>query len=231
MKILHEDRDIIVCEKPAGVASQNERGWRADMVSLLLAYEKEKGAGNPYIGVVHRLDKVVGGVMVYAKNKTSAAVLSRQIADHQVKKKYYAVVCGRPEKSEGTWEDYLLRDGRNNVSKVVPKGTKDSKKAILTYRVLESVVKENLSGQEEWYTLVEVELLTGRHHQIRVQFASRNLPLAGDRKYNPNLSTVMGRKGLLLYSYYLEFNHPSEKKKVEFQSIPSQADFQEFSCL
>lgn len=229
MKILHEDQDIIVCEKPAGVASQNERGWGADMVSLLLVYQKEKGEHNPYIGLVHRLDKVVGGVMVYAKNKTAAASLSRQVAERQVKKKYYAVVCGKPEESEGVWEDYLLRDGRNNVSKVVPKGTKDSKKAVLNYRVLDSIVKDNQFGQEECYTLVEVELLTGRHHQIRVQFASRNLPLAGDRKYNPHLSPIMGSKGLLLYSYYLEFYHPSNSKKVIFQSIPSQEEFQEFS--
>ena len=112
MKLLYEDKEIIVCEKPAGTASQNERGFTADMVSLLMTHEKESGVKQPYIGVVHRLDKMVGGVMVYAKNKSAAANLSKQIAQHKVKKKYYAVVMGIPETQNGVMEDYLVRDGR-----------------------------------------------------------------------------------------------------------------------
>ena len=125
MKLLYEDKEIIVCEKPAGTASQNERGFTADMVSLLMTHEKESGVKQLYIGVVHRLDKMVGGVMVYAKNKSAAANLSKQIAQHKVKKKYYAVVMGIPETQNGVMEDYLVRDGRTNTSGIAGKNEKD----------------------------------------------------------------------------------------------------------
>ena len=144
MKLLYEDKEIIVCEKPAGTASQNERGFTADMVSLLMTHEKESGVKQPYIGVVHRLDKMVGGVMVYAKNKSAAANLSKQIAQHKVKKKYYAVVMGIPETQNGVMEDYLVRDGRTNTSGIAGKNEKDAKPAKLEYRVLKT--KEITSG-------------------------------------------------------------------------------------
>ena len=138
MKLLYEDKEIIVCEKPAGTASQNERGFTADMVSLLMTHEKESGVKQPYIGVVHRLDKMVGGVMVYAKNKSAAANLSKQIAQHKVKKKYYAIVMGIPETQNGVMEDYLVRDGRTNTSGIAGKNEKDAKPAKLEYRVLKT---------------------------------------------------------------------------------------------
>lgn len=227
MNILFEDNDIIVCEKPAGVASQSERGFEADMVSLLMTREREKGIESPYIGVVHRLDKAVGGVMAYAKTKAAAAELSKQIAEHKVKKKYYAVVCGIPEEKQGNMVDYLVRDGRTNISKVSGKGQKDAKRAELNYRVLESVCVKNPLGEETEYSLVDIELLTGRHHQIRVQFASRGLPLFGDRKYNQDCSVIMRNQGIGLFSYFLGFTHPVTKKTVEYSFRPDGGIFSE----
>ena len=224
MKLLYEDKEIIVCEKPAGTASQNERGFAADMVSLLMTHEKESGVKQPYIGVVHRLDKMVGGVMVYAKNKSATANLSKQIAQHKVKKKYYAVVMGIPETQNGVMEDYLVRDGRTNTSGIAGKNEKDAKPAKLEYRVLKT--KEITSGGTDiTCSLLEVELFTGRHHQIRVQMASRGLPLYGDRKYNPDGKILPAYRNIGLYSHLLGFSHPVTGKWMEYQASPESGIF------
>ena len=157
IRILFEDEQIIVCEKPAGVAVQTKRLGQADMESLL----KNRRAGKgelPYIGVVHRLDQPVSGVMVFAKTKEAAAALGRQIASGLADKFYYAVTDGVPEAGKGQFTDYLLRDGRTNTSAVVESSTPGAKRAELSYEVLE---------QKNGRAVLRIHLGTGRHHQIR----------------------------------------------------------------
>ena len=172
--IIYEDEDIIVCKKPAGVATQTRRIGQADMESLLKNYRASKGE-LPYIGVVHRLDQPVEGVMVFAKNKEAAADLSRQIKTKLADKYYYAMTDGVPEKKKGTLEDELLQNGKTNTSEVVERGTPQAKHASLSYEVVE---------QDGKHAVLRIKLDTGRHHQIRVQLAHAGMPIVGDKKYN-----------------------------------------------
>lgn len=240
LNILYEDRDIIVCLKPAGIASQNERGFYEDMTGILMNYQKENGITAPYVGVVHRLDKMVGGVMVYAKQKQAAAKLSQQIAAGKMKKKYYAVICHGESAMKietcGIMTDYLVRDGRTNTSKVSNKKDKMSKRAELTYSILETKRIPFGDGTQNIYSLADITLLTGRHHQIRVQFASRNMPLYGDRKYNymkynEYNHEEIKQKGLGLFSYSISFVHPVTGKEMSFECKPSEGIFAEFEKI
>lgn len=235
LKILYEDADIIVCIKPAGIASQGSKGFAQDMTDLLkLHIQKNTGVkGEPYLGVVHRLDQPVGGVMVYAKNATSAAFLSAQAASDEMKKRYYAVLEKCPSEPEGMLRDYLLRDGRTNMSAVVPekrKKERDVKLAELSYRIIsvkpdiQPEAQEDLQQGVSQLYLAEISLKTGRHHQIRVQFSHAGCPLYGDRKYNPDTE---GRE-LALFSHYLEFTHPKTKKRMQFDEKPEHGIFAEF---
>ena len=232
LNILYEDRDIIVCMKPAGVASQNERGFYEDMTSILMKYQKDRGTAAPYVGVVHRLDKMVSGVMVYAKNRQAAAALSQQIAAGSTEKKYYAVVCHGESNIEiekhGTMIDYLVRDGKTNTSRVSAKDDKMSKRAELEYDILETKKIRYSDGTQDVCSMADITLLTGRHHQIRVQFASRNMPLYGDAKYNKYYNWDMKQKGLALFSYSIGFRHPVTKKKMIFGCKPEEGIFAEF---
>lgn len=207
MEILYEDTEIIVCVKPAGVATQTKKLGQADMESLLKNYRVSKGEP-PYIGVVHRLDQPVGGVMVFAKNKEAAADLSRQIQGKLADKYYYAMTDGVPEKQKGSLEDYLLRDGKSNTSSVVSRQNAEAKRAALSYEVLE---------QNGIRAILRVQLETGRHHQIRVQLSHAGFPIVGDRKYNfkENMRPFSGN--LALCSYKLGFKHPKTHKKMEFE--------------
>lgn len=181
-KILYEDDNLIVCYKPAGVATQTKRLGQQDMESILKNYvasELQKQGKNaaPYIGIVHRLDQPVEGVMVYAKNPKAAAVLSKQVQERSIGKNYYALVQLSDGKtfaettglaSEGTREDFMTFDRRMNVSKIVPKGTKDAKKAVLDYKVV---------AEADGKALLDITLHTGRHHQIRLQMAGMGTPI------------------------------------------------------
>lgn len=205
LKILYEDQEILVVEKPAGMESQASRKLEPDMVSEIKKYRSRYETGqlstkkstnlspgpvDSYVGVIHRLDKPVSGVMVYAKTKKAAASLSQQVQDGRMKKVYHAVVCGKPVDNVGNYVDFLLREGKTNFSTVVEKGTKDAKRAELRYRVLKTLPVEYGAGESVMEeacrrSLVEIELLTGRNHQIRVQFAAHGTPLWGDARYNP----------------------------------------------
>lgn len=272
LNIIYEDRDILVAEKPAGVESQTSRGFEPDMVSEIKNYLKRAELSRlstnpstksstrsvePYVGVIHRLDKPVGGIMVYAKNQKAAASLSRQVQDGTMKKIYYAAVCGKLVDIVGNYVDYLLKDGRNNFSFVVDKGVPDSKRAELNYRVLDVIKVE-----EKEVSLVEIELLSGRHHQIRVQFAAHGNPLWGDGKYNPEWGgtlpggegtcpggrhgekndmdrtdgnqrsrTGRGERELALAAVRLSFVHPSSGKNMEFSITPRGRIFERFGDL
>lgn len=214
MEILYEDNDIIVCNKPAGVATQTKQIGQKDMESILRTYRMQKGEPS-YIGVVHRLDQPVSGVMVFAKTKEATADLSRQVSTKAADKYYYAVTDGVPEKQKGTLEDYLLRDGKTNLSKVVTGKEAGAKRAELSYEVI---------AKSETQALLNIKLATGRHHQIRVQMAHAGWPLVGDRKYNFKENMKPGGQPMCLCSYKLGFTHPATKKKMEFE-IPNPFQF------
>lgn len=197
MDILYQDDALIVCVKPRGVLSQEAPG-QANMVSLL------REATNGEIFPLHRLDREVTGVMVYAKTKAAAAVLSAQIAAHTFRKTYLARVHGVPEPQKGTWEDLLFKDSAKNKVFVVRRERKGVKRAVLSYEVLAVDAQGN--------ALVKIALQTGRTHQIRVQFASRRHPLLGDRKYGARDEATF----LHLQSQSLAFSHPVTGEQMTF---------------
>jgi len=225
LEILYEDNEIIVVKKPVGIASQSTSSFAPDMVSEIKRHihSRYPQCGEPYVGVIHRLDKPVGGVMVYAKTKKAAAALSRQVQRREMKKVYKAVVCGRIVDNVENFVDYLLKDSRDNVSKIVEKGTDGAKRAELRYWVVDKL------EEPEPLALVEVELSTGRHHQIRVQFAGHGLPLWGDNRYNPEF-TGRQRPGesLALWAWKLTFSHPSTGMVMRFEAKPEGSAFRRF---
>lgn len=214
--ILLEDRDILICQKPAGVPVQSDKTLDYDLVNQLKNYLHQKEeVKNPYIGLVHRLDRPVGGVMVFAKNSQAAKELSKQVQERKMEKTYLCVVQKDLQSQIGQekvyLEDYLRKDGRTNTSKIVPKTDKAGKCAKLYYRVLEVV---------DGKSLVEVNLLTGRHHQIRVQMAAHVGGLVGDTKYNSLATREEGRNGVALFSNSLRFLHPRTKKEIFITDWP-----------
>ena len=228
LNILYEDDQIIVVEKPVGIESQSNRTFEPDMVSEVKKHINSLSPkkGEPYVGVIHRLDKPVGGILVFGKTKEAAGALSKQVSGHQMEKKYLAVICGKPVDNFGTYVDYLWKDGKNNISKIVDKGITDAKRAELSYRVL-----EELEGEEGPLCLVEIDLKTGRHHQIRVQFSGHGSPLLGDLKYNPAGPKVAGQRNVALCAWKLAFTHPGNKKKMEFTVKPQGTIFNKFNKI
>ena len=226
INILYEDEEILVAEKPVGMESQSAKSFEPDMVSEIKKHINSKSpkSGEPYVGVIHRLDKPVGGIMVYAKTKNSAESLSKQVSGHQMEKIYHAVVCGKPVENSGTYVDYLWKDGKNNCSKIVEKGIKGAKPAELDFRVVD---KTQQNGEE--YSLLEIKLKTGRHHQIRVQMAGHGTPLWGDQKYNPSFQQKKIRADIALFATSLSFVHPVTKKKMTYTVKPKGQMFDLFS--
>ena len=211
MKVLYEDNHIIVVEKMPNVPSQADKTGDEDMLTIIKSYLKEKynKPGNVYLGLVHRLDRPVGGVMVFAKTSKAASRLSEEIRNKTFKKTYLAIANGKMESESGEYVDYLWKDEKQNTSYVVKEGKKNSKLAKLNYEVIAYNEKENVS-------LVKINLQTGRHHQIRVQFSSRMHALYGDSKYH-------GRgagSGICLWAYKIKFVHPVKKEEMEFEDFP-----------
>lgn len=237
VKIFYEDSDILVVEKPPGLDSQTGRGFDPDMVSEIKNYlrlstgmsTKTAGkGGEPYVGVIHRLDKPVSGILVYAKEKKAAAVLSSQLSDGTMKKQYLAVACGKVDKNVDNFVDYLLKDGKNNVSRIVDMGISGAKKAELECRGLKCLQMEPYGV----LTLTEITLKTGRHHQIRVQMAGHGFPLFGDRKYNPDFQTAgKGMEHIALSAYRLSFLHPTTQKAMEYCRMPDGEVFRKFDKI
>lgn len=214
LEILYEDNHIIVVVKPFNILSQSDDTKDIDMLTLIKSYLKEKynKPGNVYLGLIHRLDRPTGGIMVFAKTSKAASRLSEQIRLNLFIKKYLAIVSGYFDEKTGVFEDYILKKEDN--SSII---SKDGKYAKLEYEVLKE--KNDLS-------LVSILLHTGRHHQIRVQFASRNHPLYGDQRYGKS-----SKKQLALFAYYLSFNHPVTKEKLEFIKYPDKVGiWKEFIC-
>lgn len=227
--IIYEDQHILVVYKPAGIATQTSRIGQQDMVSELKNYLASKSGKEPYFGLVHRLDQPVSGLLVFAKDKKSATALSRQVADGEMKKHYYALIYGLPEEKKGQLTDYLYKDGRENLSLIVNETFPDAKKGILNYEHLSTLMV--LENKEE-VSLIEIELLTGRHHQIRAQMAHHHMPLLGDSKYgsasSKELSRVIGCKHVALCAYQISLNHPVTGKRMTFSRLPQEELFQPF---
>ena len=211
LKVIYEDNHIIVVEKQPNIPSQADKTGDIDMLTLVKEYIKEKynKPGNVYIGLVHRLDRPVGGVMVFARTSKSASRLSNQVREKAFKKKYLAVVDGKIDNEKGTLEDYLYKDEKNNISKVVNKDKKNAKLAKLDYEVLKYNEVKDLS-------LVEINLHTGRHHQIRVQLSNFGHSIFGDQKYG----TRGKGKQIALWAYELTIEHPITKEKMTFRDLP-----------
>ena len=211
LKILYEDNHIIVVVKPPNIPSQGDKTEDEDMLTIIKGYIKEKynKPGNVYLGLVHRLDRPVGGVMVFAKTSKAAARLSEQVRNKVFKKEYLAIVDGKPTKPNGTLENYLIKNEKTNTSKVVKEEIKNSKYAKLDYEVLKYNEEINLS-------LLKILLHTGRHHQIRVQLANFGHSICGDQKYG-----TRGRgKQISLWAYKLTIEHPITKEEMTFKGLP-----------
>ena len=214
INIIYEDNHILVVEKPINIPTQADDSKDEDLLNILKGYIKEKynKPGNVYLGLVHRLDRPVGGVMVFAKTSKAASRLSDQIRLNKFNKVYYAV-CEGEIKNEGRLENKLLKDTKRNIVKVDENG----KTSILNYKKLKK--KDNLN-------LVEIKLETGRPHQIRVQMSYNGNPLYGDQKYNKN--SKVGQQ-LALFAKKLEFYHPVSKELMSFElKLPDREPFRKF---
>lgn len=285
-QILYEDKDIIVCHKPAGIATQTARLGQRDMISEVANYLAAASAADgklnkpPYVGLIHRLDQPVEGILVFAKNQRAAGELGRQITANQMEKYYYAVAAlsrdnngvDTPNKTstinepnvpnetnavyitdarskiidkeganvpneldEITLINYLCKDGRSNVSTVVTKEQNGAKRAELRYKIVERI--PSISNLESFgdmdLALMRIKLITGRHHQIRVQMSNAGMSLLGDYKYADSktrkLSELTGQKQVALCAYELIFSHPITDKRMSFNIKPEGGIFQNFS--
>ena len=202
MKKIYEDKDILVVYKEAGLAVQSRNALTKDLENMLLTdlMKKSKDGRKPELHVINRLDQPVEGLVLFDKNKKSAAGLTRQLTEGKIEKIYRAEVTGQIPKEEDILTDYLLKDGRTNTSRVVARGTPKSKQAVLSYK--------KLSDSE-----LEIRLMTGRHHQIRVQLSNAGMPIKGDRKYGRPDTDYHGR--LMLTACRLAFIHPGTGKHME----------------
>lgn len=244
-QILYEDKEILVVYKPAGIATQTAGTMQADVVSELKNYlmtAGDKNKGEPYLGVIHRLDQPVEGILVFARTQQAAAALSRQVTNHTLKKEYLAAVFLHDKKAlmetvkkpDGQQNkivltDYLVKDSKTNTSKVTSASDKNAKKAVLSYEIIKTV---QLDWQEQPDTaaILRIQLETGRHHQIRVQLSNAGLPLLGDLKYGFGKSLEASRKlevkDVALCADKLTFQHPKTGKLTEFVISPQKPVFQ-----
>lgn len=211
VNIIYEDNHVLVVEKPVNVPVQEDESNDPDLLTILKNDLKERynKPGNVYLGLIHRLDRPVGGVMVFAKTSKAASRLSDQVRLRKLGKVYLAVVHGRLDKREGTLEDYLLKDSKTNIVSVVDKKVPGAKQAVLDFGVMKEF---------EGLSLVRIKLHTGRSHQIRVQFSNYGHPLYGDQKYGQNLNKP-GQQ-IALWSHEIIFHHPVTKEEMRFKSEP-----------
>lgn len=233
LQVIYEDDEILVCYKPAGVATQTKRIGQQDMESLIRNYRARKKE-QPYVGIVHRLDQPVEGVMVFGKNPTATAFLNKQVQERSIGKNYYAATLkvGRrfiPKKD--TLTDYMTFDSRSNVGEILhddlshldKMSRQNVKKAVLDYKII---------GEDELKLLFDINLHTGRHHQIRLQLSNIGCPIIGDTKYgnvvDEDVNEVVNVKkcGLALCSYRISFVHPKNKEEMEFKIEPQNIEIQ-----
>ncbi len=216
INIIYEDNHLLVVEKPVGIPVQEDKSKDIDMIRLLKDYriKNENKSGDAYIGLVHRLDRPVGGIMVFAKTSKAASRLSEEIRNNTFHKTYLAVIKGTLKNKENTLNDYLIKNEKENKSYVTSKDK--GKASSLKYKVISE--KDNLS-------LVEINLITGRSHQIRVQFSSRNHPLVGDSKYGDNPNNI----DIALFAQSITLVHPTTKETLTFTlKVPNRYPFNIF---
>lgn len=217
IKIIYEDNHLLVVVKPAGIPSQADKTGDIDMLTLLKEYIKQKynKPGEVYLGLVHRLDRMTSGIMVFARTSKAASRLSKNIREGDFKKRYIAAVNGYMNKENKNilLENYLSKNEKTNTSRVCKKEDKNSKLASLSYTVIDNFMYNNKE-----YSYVEVKLNTGRHHQIRVQMSNIGYTLYGDIKYGSDVN----KKGenLALFAYSLSFFHPTKDEVMEFKAFP-----------
>ncbi len=213
MKVIYEDNHIIVVEKPVNIPSQGDKTGDRDMLTIIKEYLKEKynKPGNVYLGLVHRLDRPVGGVMVFAKTSKAASRLSEEVRNKTFKKTYLVIANGKMEANKGTFKDYLWKDEKANTSYVVRENKPNAKLAELDYEVLKYDKEENLS-------VLKIDLHTGRHHQIRVQLSSRMHAIYGDNKYHGRGAGTQ----ICLWAYKLTITHPTTKEEMTFTDLPEE---------
>ena len=212
LNVVYEDNQVVVVVKPHNQPSQEDESKDLDLLTEVKAYIKEKynKPGEAFVGLVHRLDRPTGGVMVFAKTSKAASRLSEQMRNGDFDKTYFAVVCGRPREAKGKIVSYLKKDEKTNMAVIVPQATTGAKRAELDYETLEYNAETNRS-------LVKVKLYSGRGHQIRVQMKSIKCPVFGDQKYGgENMPKVM----LNLYAVELSFLHPTTKQKLIYRVYP-----------
>ncbi len=234
--IIYEDEHMLVAQKPAGLATQTAKAGQQDMVSELKNYLALGQKGKvPYLGVIHRLDQPVEGLLVFAKTKQAAAALTKQLESGTLNKQYYAVICGNPAEESGELVDYLYKDAAGKARIVTAKEEEDrdtecfdaecsdvkdfdAKKAVLQYKI----IKELSAGQQLF--LADIHIDTGRFHQIRAQMAHAGMPLLGDSKYGSEASIALSRghgiRNVALCAYRLELIHPMTRKKLSFTVKP-----------
>lgn len=217
LNVKYEDAHLLIAVKPGGVPAQGDKTGSPDMVSYVKDYlfERDPSAGEPYTAVINRLDRPVGGLMLFAKTPEAAAKLSDLLQDGGIEKYYQAVITGEIPDEAGELTDYLVRDPKTNMSKVVDKNAKGAKKAVLTYELI-----DELETDEGILGLLLIRLITGRHHQIRCQLASRGCGIYGDVKYNPRFKGRKGAKTIGLYSTRIEFDHPITGEHVRVKQEP-----------
>lgn len=208
--VLFEDNHILVVSKPFNVPVQADSSGDEDMLTMLKNYLKEKyeKPGNVYLGLVHRLDRPTGGVMVFARTSKAAARLSEALREGEFEKRYLAVTVGAPQEESGILVHYLKKNALTNTVYVVPPATEEAKRAELSYKVLEK------SGR---IALLDVSLATGRGHQIRVQLSHIKCPVFGDVRYGGDIAKGYN---LALFAYRLEFTHPVTKDRMVFIAYP-----------
>lgn len=218
LNILFEDEYMMAVVKPSGVPAQGDKSNDEDMVSIIKNYlfDNSDSDEEPYVAPIHRLDRPVGGVMIFAKDEKVAAKLSDQVQDGNMVKFYQAVLTGSLPDFEGECVDYMVRDSKNNTAKIVKKGEKGAKKAVLYYEVL-----DEFETSEGILTYALIELETGRHHQIRCQMANLGCGIWGDTKYNPKFQKVKKKYHQIgLYSSRIELDHPITGEHLVFKHEP-----------
>ena len=209
-----ETDKFVIIYKPAGIAVESRNVAEADLYHLLLREHRE-------LHMINRLDQPVEGLVLFAKDRRTAGILSGELSDGRMKKEYLAVVSGRPATERGVLKDMLLRDGRKNISSVVPAGTSGAKYSELSY---ETIGVKETDGRE--YTLLSIVLKTGRHHQIRVQLSHMGCPVAGDRKYGGDCAPV---RFPALCAFRLTFDDPADGKRKTYETVPKGELFRAFA--
>lgn len=221
LNVIYEDNHLLVVEKTVNIPVQEDRSGDLDLLRIAKNYliEKYNKPGDAYLGLVHRLDRPVSGVMVFAKTSKAASRLSNQLRLHQIERTYLAVVAGKLSNKSGKMVDYLIKDRQTNTSRVTHKNERGAKKAILHYEVL---------AERDDMSLIKVHLETGRSHQIRVQLSDAGHPIIGDQKYGEAVSKPGTQ--ISLWAFELALKHPTKKDDMHFNSTPpSTFPWNEFS--